>query len=343
MIATEPTGFGGEALVQVGKTPLVEVDGIYSKMECTNPLGSIKDRIVTYIIDESERRGLLKPGMEIVEASSGNTGIALAFFAKEKGYPLTIVMPENMSEERKRILEALGAKLVLCSEGNFAEAAQIRDEMVAKDPNCFNPDQFSNPLNVECHYKTTGEEILYQMRPEAERIDAFVAGVGTGGTLIGVGTRLREVFPDVKVIAVEPAESAVMSGGEPGMHGIQGIGDGFIPAIASDGKGGLHPLIDEVATCSTEEAKDTAQYLTNVKGLCVGISSGANYMAAKMALEKYGTTVTIFPDGLSKYKSQGLERTVEGPCRYHKQCSCPIADICPKHQAGKACADDPEC
>jgi cysteine synthase A len=233
-------------LVQVGKTPLVEVDGIFAKMECTNPLGSIKDRIASYIIDESERRGLLKPGMEIVEASSGNTGIAFAFFAREKGYPITVVMPENMSEERKRIMNTLGAKLVLCSAGNFAEAAQIRDDMVASDPNCFNPDQFSNPLNVECHYKTTGEEILYQMRPQAERIDAFVAGVGTGGTLIGVGQRLREMFPDVKVIAVEPAESPVMSGGEPGLHGIQGIGDGFIPAIATDGAGGLHPLIDDV-------------------------------------------------------------------------------------------------
>jgi cysteine synthase A len=331
-------------LVEVGKTPLVEVDGIYSKMECTNPLGSIKDRIASYIIDESERRGLLKPGMEIIEASSGNTGIAFAYFAREKGYPLTVVMPENMSEERKRIMKALDAKIVLCSEGDFAEAAKIRDDMVAMDENCFNPDQFSNPLNVECHYMTTGEEILYQMRPEADRIDAFVAGVGTGGTLIGVGKRLREVFPDVKVIAVEPAESPVMSGGQPGIHGIQGIGDGFIPAIATDGEGGLHPLIDDVLTCTTPEAKDAAQYLTDEKGLCVGISSGANYLAAKMATDRYGTTVTIFPDGLAKYRSQGLSRTADGPCRFHKQCSCPIADICPKVNRDAACENlFPEC
>ncbi len=330
-------------MVQVGKTPMVEVDGIFSKMECTNPLGSIKDRIASYIIDESERLGLLKQGMEIVEASSGNTGISFAYFAREKGYPLTVVMPENMSQERKNIMRALDAKIILCTAGDFAEAARIRDEMVASDPKCFNPDQFSNPLNVECHYRTTGEEILYQMRPQADRIDAFVAGVGTGGTLIGVGKRLREEFPDVKIIAVEPAESPVMSGGEPGIHGIMGIGDGFIPAIASDGEGGLHPMIDRVVTCTTEEAKERAQYLTNVKGLCVGISSGANYIAAQMAREEYGTTVTIFPDGLSKYKSQGLERTVDGPCRYHKECNCPIADVCPKHGGPEQCATDDPC
>ena len=149
-------------MVKVGSTPLLEVDGIYSKMECTNPLGSIKDRIASYILDESERQGLLRPGMEIIEASSGNTGIALSFFAREKGYPITIVMPENMTEERKRLMIALGAKIIYCSAGNFAEAAQIRNEM-AKDPKFFNPDQFSNPLNVECHYKTTGAEILEQM------------------------------------------------------------------------------------------------------------------------------------------------------------------------------------
>lgn len=324
-------------MVKVGNTPMVEADGIYAKMECTNPLGSIKDRIAFYIINESERQGLLRPGMEIVEASSGNTGISLAFFAREKGYPITIVMPENMSAERKRVLEVLGARMIFCSEGNFAEAAHIRDEMVASDPNCFNPDQFSNPLNVECHYKTTGTEILEQMKPHTERIGAFVAGVGTGGTLIGVGKRLKEVFPDIKIVAVEPAESPVMSGGEPGMHGIGGIGDGFIPAIASDGKGGLHPIIDEVATCTTVEAREAAQYLTDAKGLCVGISSGANFLSAKMMKERYGTTVTVFPDGLSKYKSQGLTKKADGPCQFEKECKCPIQEICDRKNPHEGC------
>ena len=307
-------------MVDVGNTPLVKVDGIYAKMECTNPMGTIKDRLTKYVIEESERRGLLRKGMRIVEASSGNTGIALAYFAREKGYPITIVMPENMSEERKNVIRVLGAKMVLCSEGDFAEAAVIRDEMVASDPDRFNPDQFSNPLNVECHYRTTAEEILGQMAPHAERIGAFVAGVGTGGTLIGVGTRLREVYPDVHLVAVEPSESPVMSGGEKGMHGIQGIGDGFIPHIATDGAGGLNILIDEVGTVSTREAIDAAQYLADERGLCVGISSGANYLVARRMAEAHGTTVTVFPDGLSKYKSMGLRAT--GKCQFDRQCNC---------------------
>jgi cysteine synthase A len=322
-------------LVEVGKTPLVKVDGIYAKMECTNPMGSIKDRLAKYVIEESERRGLLKPGMEIVEASSGNTGIALAYFAREKGYPITVIMPENMSEERKNVIRVLGANMVLCPPGDFAEAAVIRDEMVAKDPNRFNPDQFSNPLNVECHYRTTAQEILDQMAPHAERIDAFVAGVGTGGTLIGVGSRLREHNPDVHLVAVEPSESPVMSGGEKGMHGIQGIGDGFIPHIATDGAGGLNPLVDEVGTVSTQEAIDAAQYLADDRGLCVGISSGANYLVARRVAEARGTTVTVFPDGMSKYRSMGLHP--RGKCQFDRQCKCPIKEVCGETGAGEAC------
>jgi cysteine synthase A len=248
---------------------MVEVEGIFAKMECTNPMGSIKDRIASYIIEESERRGLLRFGMEIVEASSGNTGIAFAYFARERGYPISNVMPENMSRERRQILRVLGARVVLCPPGDFIGATRIRDEMVAEDPQRFTPDQFSNPFNVQCHYETTGVEILDQMRKRDVRIDAVVAGLGTGGTIIGIGKRLREDFPDVKVIAIEPAESAVINGGSPGIHGIQGIGGGFIPAIASDGAGGLHPLIDGVEICSTEEAIAAAQYLADEAGLCV--------------------------------------------------------------------------
>lgn len=314
-------------LMEVGNTPLLKVDGIFAKLECANPLGSIKDRMAKYIIEQSEKSGLLKPGMTIVEASSGNTGIALSFFAREKGYSIIVVMPENMTEERKRILRNLGAELVLCSEGDFVEAVRIRDE-IAEKPGHFNPDQFSNLLNVECHYKTTAQEILDQIKSHSKCVDAFVSGVGTGGTLIGCGKRLREVFPSVKIVAVEPSESAVMSGGKPGLHGIQGIGDGFVPALASDGKEGLNPLIDHVVCVSTKEAKDAAKYLAETRSICVGISSGANFLVAKRMVADYGTVVTVFPDGFSKYKSQGLMRKGNGPCSHQKECNCPIKAKC---------------
>jgi cysteine synthase len=299
-------------MISVGNTPLVKVNGIYAKLECTNPCGSIKDRIAQYIIDKSEERGILKPGMKIIEATSGNTGIALSYCAREKGYEIAIVMPENMTEERKRIIQDLGAELILCSEeGSFAEAAEIRNRL-AQENGYFNPDQFSNPYNVECHYQTTGQEILRQI--DSQRIDAFVAGVGTGGTLIGVGQALKEIYPQVQIVAVEPMESAVMSGGSAGHHCIPGIGDGFIPAIASDGNGGVNPLIDEVVCVSSQEAKDTAKKLEEEHGFCVGVSSGANFAAARKLEDRFGTIVTIFPDGYSKYQSQGLKHCEEKRC-----------------------------
>ena len=298
----------------VGETPLVEVDGVLAKLECANPCGSIKDRIGRYILTESERRGLLRPGMRIVEATSGNTGIAFSYFARERGYPVTIVMPEDMTEERKEMIRALGADLILCSaEGSFAEAAAIRDRL-AVEHGWFNPDQFSNPLNAECHERTTGEELVRQA--DGRRIDAFVAGVGTGGTVIGVGRRLRQTFPRVWVVAVEPTESAVMSGGAPGAHGISGIGDGFIPALASDGRGGLHPLIDEVIQVSTADALAAAQDIRARHGFCVGVSSGANYVAARRLAERFPTVATIFPDGYTKYRSRGLTHCEPGTCPY---------------------------
>ncbi|MBU1024079.1 cysteine synthase family protein [bacterium] len=301
--------------MEPGKTPLVEVNGIYAKLECANPCGSIKDRIAKYIIDESERKGLLKPGQKIVEASSGNTGISLTYFAAQKGYEITIVMPENMTEERKKIIRDFGGNLILCSAGDFAQAASIRDKM-AEDPQYFNTDQFSNPLNVECHEKTTAQEILTQIKPFANKVDAFVAGVGTGGTLIGVAKALRKVNPKVHIVAVEPTESAVMSGGEPGLHTIPGIGDGFIPAIASDGKGGLHEYIDEVICISSEDAKSAALEILDKSNLCVGISSGANYLAALELKKRFNTVVTVFPDGFSKYQSHGLKCCEEGTCEF---------------------------
>lgn len=296
----------------VGDTPLVEVEGILAKLECANPCGSIKDRIGKYILEESRRSGLLAPGQGIVEATSGNTGIAFAWFARQMGHPVTIVMPEDMTEERKQIIRSLGANLVLCSkEGSFAEAAVIRDRLAAEN-GWFNPDQFSNELNSECHERTTGEEILQQTA--GRRLGAFVAGIGTGGTIVGVARRLRRDFPDLHVAAVEPTESAVMSGGPAGSHGISGIGDGFIPALAGDGDGGVHPCIDEVITISTDEAIEAALHIQRQHGHCVGISSGANFLAARRLAERFGTVVTIFPDGYTKYQSRGLVHCEPGRC-----------------------------
>ncbi len=304
---------------KVGHTPLVEVDGVFAKLECTNPCGSIKDRIVVYILEESERRGLLRRGMRIVEATSGNTGIAFAYYGRLRGYGVTIVMPENMTEERKTILRQLGADLVLCSrEGSFAEAASIRDRL-AREHGWFNPDQFSNPLNVECHYETTGREVVQQMAARGRPIDAFVAGVGTGGTLMGVGKRIRETFPSARIAAVEPAESAVMSGGAPGPHEIGGIGDGFIPAIVSNGQGGVTPFIDEVIQVSSAEAKEAARRLAEERNCCVGVSSGANFVAAKRIAARGATVVTVFADSYAKYQTAGLHHCIPGACVFEHE------------------------
>lgn len=305
----------GHSSLKPGGTPIVQVDRIFAKLECANPCGSVKDRIAEYIIDQSERMGLLKSGMKIVEASSGNTGIALAYYGGRKGHNVTIVMPENMTEERKKILKDLGAELIECSEGDFAEAASIRDEM-ARDHEFFNPDQFANPLNVVCHTTTTGREILKQMKGHNRPVEAFVAGVGTGGTLIGVGRALREVYPDVYIVAVEPSESPVMSGGKPGLYGIGGIGDGFIPAIVKGERNGFHEMIDEVICISTEEAKEAALHLQQTYGFCIGVSSGANYAVAKKLLDRFSTIVTVFPNGYEKYQSQGLRHCENPACQY---------------------------
>lgn len=299
-----------------GQTPLVEVDGIFAKLECTNPCGSVKDRIAKYIIDESERRGLLKKGMRIVEATSGNTGIAMSYYAACKGYQVTIVMPSNMTEERKRIIRGFGAELILCAPGNFAEAAAIRDQLVAEDPLAFNPDQFSNPLNIECHEKTTGRELISALADRKLQVDAFVAGVGTGGTLIGVARALRRANPEVHIVAVEPTESSVMLGGPAGLHGIQGIGDGFIPAIAAGADGKLSPEINEVIAVSTADATQTANWLRESHGYCVGISAGANFLAARRLQARYPTVATMFADGYAKYQSAGLTYCGTGQCKH---------------------------
>lgn len=311
-------------LSSAASTPMVNIDGILVKLECVNPTGSVKDRIVEYILTRSKQLGLLKPGQRIIEATSGNTGIAIAYYGRQLGHPVTIVMPENMTEERKKRIRSLGADLILCHEGSFKEAAEIRDRM-ATNNDWFNPDQFSNPLNVECHERTTGKELIEQAA--GKNIDAFVAGVGTGGTLIGVGRALRAAFPNVHIVAVEPTESPVMAGGDPGIHQIYGIGDGFIPEIASDGKGGLNPLIDEVLAVSSEDAIDQAHELRKNYGLCVGISSGANFAAARRLRERFQTVATVFADGYGKYVSHGLCGVDAGVCAFESFCNRREAEL----------------
>ena len=287
-------------------TNLEKVCEIYAKIECTNPTGSIKDRFIFHWFDDMERDGRIKIGDTIIEASSGNTGISLAYFGRKLGYKVKVIMPENMSVERKKLIRKPGAELIECKAGDFKLAAMIRDEEI-KRFGYKSPLQFSNPLNVETHYLTTAKEIVYQFEEinPGRSIDVFVAGVGTGGTLIGVAKRLKEMYPNVRIIAVEPEESAVMSGKLRGKHSIQGIGDGFIPDIVRGNKNGLNELIDEVATVHSDAAIETARELAK-KGYGVGISSGANFAVAQRYLRRGNNVVTIFPDDAKKYKTLGL-------------------------------------
>ena len=301
--------------VGVGNTPLVRVDGIYAKLECVNPTGSIKDRAVKFILDESEKRGLLRKGMTIVEATGGNTGIALAYFGRQRGFDVRVVMPDNTTMERRELIQGFGAELILCqAKDGLAQSLWIRDNLI-KQGNCFTTDQFSNALNSECHYRTTGQEIISQLHAESISPDAFVAGVGTGGTLMGIARALREVNPSIFVAAVEPAESAVMSGGEAGFHEIWGIGDGFVPALVKDEDGGLSPVIEEVVQVKSDEAIEGSKRLARDFGFCVGVSSGANFVAARGLRKRFEHVVTVFPDGFTRYESLGLGPS--GRCDFH--------------------------
>jgi len=289
---------GRSVLDAIGNTPLVHIDNVYAKLESLNPSGSIKDRVAFEIITAAEREGLLRPGYRIVEASSGNTGISLAMVAAIKRYHMTIVMPENMSNERKMMMKAFGAELVLTSKsGSLMEAIQKAEEL-AQEPNTFYTRQFSNPNNIMAHIKT-GKEII----KEIGEADAVVAGVGTGGTLIGVSSVMKEINPDVKVIAVEPEEAAVMFGGSNariGEHRIQGIGDGFIPKLIDMEK------VDRVIVVGSQEAVDTSRMLAQKHGLLVGISSGANMLAALKVSKAFDKVVTVLPDRGERYLSMDL-------------------------------------
>ena len=283
----------------VGNTPFVQLsDKIYAKLESVNPGGSIKDRPVKWIIDHAEKNNLLKRNDTIIEATSGNTGIALAMIGAERGYNVKIVMPSDMSEERKILLKMFGAELIEVAEGDFEEAIRLKDDIVDQK-GYFSLNQFDNPLNIECHYKTTFKELLNHSLTIGKYISAFISGTGTGGTIMGVQKGFSEFDTRVKMIAVEPAESPVMSGGEKGIHGIQGIGDGsqFLVNLEK---------IDEILTVSTEDAKERCKQLAINNGLLVGISSGANILAAEHWVEENnpsGIVFTILCDRGERYCS----------------------------------------
>ena len=293
----------------IGKTPLLSLHKygssfcpqvtLLAKLECFNPAGSAKDRVAYEMIAQAEATGRLKPGATIIEPTSGNTGIGLAAVAAAKGYRVIITMPETMSEERKRLMQAYGAELVL-TDGRFGmqgaiDEARRLSEMI---PGSFLPDQFGNPANPAAHAKTTGPEIW---NDTDGRVDIFVAGVGTGGTISGVGRYLKTKTPSVQIVAVEPAKSPVLSGGEASSHGLQGIGAGFIPDTLDAS------IYDRIVPVADEDAITCVHRLTKTEGLLVGISSGAALHAATVIAnesENYGKTIVVLlPDGGERYLS----------------------------------------
>jgi cysteine synthase A len=281
----------------VGNTPMIKVLGIYAKLETTNPSGSIKDRMAAYMVKKAEKKGLLKKGSRIIEATTGNTGIAFAMISAVKGYRFTAVMPEHMSVERRKMMEAFGASIVLTPEKeDMPGAIRKYNELVAKHPDAWLPRQFENTDNIEAHEKGTGQEIIRDM---GGKVDAFVAGFGTGGTLLGVAKALKKANPSVRIVGVEPAESAVMTGGAPGPHGIQGIGEGFVPKIVQDNRA----LIDGFMSVGTRDAIEMSRKLAAEHGILVGVSSGANMLAALKLKKKYERVVTVLPDRGERYLS----------------------------------------
>lgn len=293
----------------IGETPVVKLNrivgksdaDIYLKLEYFNPGSSVKDRIALSMIEDAEKRGELKPGDTILEPTSGNTGIGLAMVAAAKGYRAILVMPDTMSTERRNLLRAYGAELVLTpgAEGMKGAIAKA-EELAASRPDVFMPQQFNNPANVKIHAETTGPELVKQMDG---KIDAFVAGVGTGGTITGAGRVLKEQIPGIRIVAVEPAASPVLSGGQPGSHKIQGLGAGFVPEILD------REIYDEVITVDNEEAFKWARRLAREEGILGGISSGAAIAAAMQIARRLGEgkrVVTVIPSNGERYLTTQL-------------------------------------
>ena len=296
----------------IGKTPLLELGRLMreealparllAKLEYLNPAGSVKDRVAKAMLDDAERRGILKPGSVLIEPTSGNTGIGLAAVAAARGYRVIIVMPETMSIERRRMMRAYGAELVLTNGADGMKGAIAKaEELVKEIPDALIPGQFTNPANPAAHYAATGPEIWADTDGQ---IDLFVAGVGTGGTVTGVGRYLREQNPNVRIVAAEPASSPVLSGGKAGAHKIQGIGAGFVPDVLDT------TVYDEVIPVSNEDAFLTARRIRRLEGVAVGISSGAAAHAAillaKRPENRGKTIVVLFPDGGDRYLSTAL-------------------------------------
>ncbi|MCX8027068.1 MAG: cysteine synthase A [Thermodesulfovibrionales bacterium] len=293
----------------IGNTPLVRINrlvpqdcaSIYAKLEGNNPGGSVKDRIARQMIETAEQQGSLKPGGTIIEPTSGNTGIGLAMICAYKGYRIILTMPESMSIERRQVLRAYGAQIVLTpAEKGMKGAVEKAEEIKQENPDFYMPQQFSNPANPLAHRLYTANEIIDDLGFVP---DAFVTGVGTGGTITGVGEVFKSKRPDALIVAVEPSASPVLSGGSPGKHKIAGIGAGFIPPILNRG------VIDEIICVSDDDAIDTVKELALKEGLFVGISSGAAFFASLLIAKRLGknkTIVTVFPDRGDKYLSTGI-------------------------------------
>ena len=291
-------------LDMIGNTPMIKLNNIgnsnlYVKLEKYNPAGSIKDRAVYYMVENLEKNGILKKGDVLVEATSGNTGIALSMIGSLKGYKVIIVMPETMSIERRTLMKAYGAELIL-TDGSLGMKGSIEmmNKLLSENTNYISLKQFENEYNPLAHYETTGVEIYNQVKD----IDIFVCGVGTGGTISGVGKYLKEQNPNIKVVAVEPEGSPVISKNKKGSHKIQGIGAGFIPKNYNEN------VVDEVMTITDEESYKGVRIMAKKEGILVGISSGANIYAALKLCEMYPDKkiVTVAPDGIDKYMSMGI-------------------------------------
>ena len=290
----------------IGNTPLIQlkkmspIDGasILAKLEFLNPGGSVKDRIALAMLVSAEQEGALQDGVTVVEATSGNTGIALAMLCAERDYKLILTMPETMSFERRSLVARYGAEVILTpGSEDIAGAVQRAQEIIQQNPRCIGLRQWDNPANPEFHRQTTAQEILNAVEGP---ISAFVAGVGTGGTITGVGEVLKSKFPDIKIVAVEPASSAVLSGKKPGRHSIEGIGPGFIPSILN------RDIIDEIITISDQSAFETSKDLASEEALLVGISSGAAVYAAQQVAKHFSpeeVVVTVIPDTGTRYFS----------------------------------------